>query len=264
MVLAGLLPNVMTAAFNFVYNMQRIQEDDPELYQRFWDVQWWINGIAFPVGIAAGIWMAMRTQRLLRSTFSEEAQQGATKVLFFGRFISLLLLALWIPAGLAFPIAVGWGHISGHSVGFYLHFFLSLALCGCGATAYPYFMITAMATHYFLPALVRRGVIRGPRRADFERVGWLNGVHYLAAAAVPMLGLLLIGLVLVFAETTQKWPLIAVSAGGLAWLGIVAALRRTIELDVAALSQLAVEEPRAGGRPSSRSSASHRRSSAVR
>jgi hypothetical protein len=196
-----------------------------------------------------------------------EALEGSTKVLFFGRFVSLLLLALWIPSGFAFPIAVGWGQLSGHSIGFYLHFFLSLALCGCAATAYPYFLITAMGTHYFLPGLVRNAVIPGPRRRDLERVAPLNNIHLGAAAAVPLLGVFLIAMVVVLAQdqqTQQKWPLIAVSAGGLVWLGIVMWLRRTIELDVAALSQIAVEEPRSGGRTSTRRSDSHRRSSAAR
>jgi hypothetical protein len=122
-----------------------------------------------------------------------------------------------------------------------------------------------MGTHYFLPGLIRSAIIPGPRRRDLERVAALNNIHLGAAAAVPMLGVLLIAMVLVLAEnqqTQQKWPLIAVSAGGLAWLGVVMWLRRTIELDVAALSQIAVEEPRGPGRTSSRSSASHRRSSA--
>jgi serine/threonine protein kinase len=264
-VLAGLIPNAMTAAFNFAYNMNRIKLDAPQLYQKFWDVQWWINGLAFPVGIAAGVWAALRTQRLLASSRADEAQAGSTQVLLFGRFISLLLLGLWIPSGIAFPIAVGWENLSGHSVGFYLHFFLSLALCGCAATAYPYFLITAMALHYFVPAIIRRGVIPGPRRCDLDRVAWLNGIHLVAAAAVPMLGILLMAVVGLPADRQEKWPLVAVSAGGLAWLSIVMGLKRLIDLDAAALRHIAVDEPRggaarrsSGGRAGSSTGRTHR------
>jgi serine/threonine protein kinase len=246
MVLAGLLPNIMTAAFNFVYNMMRIKKELPELYDQFWNVQWWINGAAFPAGIGAGIWMALRIQKLLKSSSQADVQEGSTQVLFFGRFVAWLLLALWIPSGIAFPIAIGWGHALSQPVGFYLHFFLSLMLCGCAATAYPYFMITAMATHYFIPALIRSSAIHGPRKRDLQQAAHFNAIFFGAAAAVPLLGVFLMALVVVFADT-QRWPLIAVSAGGLAWLVAVMWLRRTVELDSAALSQIAVDEPRSGG-----------------
>jgi serine/threonine protein kinase len=258
-VLAGLIPNIMTAAFNFIYNMGRIEKEFPkEMFDQFLFVQWWINGLAFGAGLAIGIWMAVRTHQLLQSHIPAEALEGSSRVLAFGRYVSLLILALWIPAGIAFPIAVGWGHAIDHPIGFYLHFFLSLALCGCAATAYPYFMITAMATHYFIPALVRASAIRGPRRRDLRAVARRNAVHFVAAAAVPMLGMLLIAMVVAFADTGQRWPLVAVSAGGLAWLMIVMWLRRTIDLDREALSQIAVEEPRGSASRAGQSSSQSR------
>jgi hypothetical protein len=266
-VLAGLIPNIMTAVFNFFYNQQRILHELPHLYAQFDRVQLWINGLAFPIGVVIGTQIALHTKRLVRSSSTPEALEGCGQILTFGKFVSLLLLALWVPSGLAFPIAVGWDELGGLPFTFYLHFFLSLALCGCAATAYPYFLITAMATHFLVPAIVRRGAIPGPRRRDLRRVADLNGVHFIAAAAVPMLGMLLIGLVLVLfrgeegqADNEQRWPLIAVSAGGLAWLAIVMWLRRIIDLDSAALSEIAVDESRGpGGRRSGsgRSSSGH-------
>jgi serine/threonine protein kinase len=250
-VLAGLLPNLMTAAFNFAYNAIRIRENYPKpVWDQFMDVQAWINGLAFPIGIVVGTWMAIRTRNLLVSADPAKALEGSSRVLLFGKFVSLLLLSLWVPSGLAFPIAIGPAIVEGHSIGFHLHFFLSLALCGCAATAYPYFLITAMSTHYFIPSLVRVGTIAGPRRRDLEKVDDLNRLHFWAATAVPMLGMFLIGLLIAFAPRDEKqptWALIAVSAGGLAWLMIVGWLRRTIELDSAALNEIAIDESRPRG-----------------
>ncbi len=245
-VLAALIPNLMTAVFNFYYNQLRIKDELPHLFAQFDRVQMWVNGLAFPIGIVIGTQGAMHCRRLINSSKPVEALEGSGRILTFGKFISVLLLALWVPSGLAFPIAVGWEELGGLPTTFYLHFFLSMLLCGCAVTAYPYFMITAMATHYFVPAIIRRGAITGPRRRDLRRVLELNGIHFVAAAAVPMVGMLLIGFILVFfpSETEQRWPLIAVSAGGLAWLGIVMSLRRTIELDAAALSEIAIDEVR--------------------
>jgi eukaryotic-like serine/threonine-protein kinase len=260
LVLAGLIPNVMTAAFNWAYNAIRIQENyDQAVWNQFMRVQWWINGLAFPIGIAIGTWMAARTRNLLMSTDPAKALEGSTRVLHFGKFISILLLSLWVPSGLAFPIAIGPAIIEGHSIGFHLHFFLSLALCGCAATAYPYFLITTMSTHYFIPSLIRAGTIAGPRRRDLEKVDDLNRLHFWAATAVPMLGVLLIAMLVAFAQPGEKqptWALIAISAGGLAWLMIVGWLRRIIELDSAALSEIAIDEPRGRGH-GHRSSGAH-------
>jgi hypothetical protein len=196
---------------------------------------------------------------LLTSSKPADALEGSTKVLLFGGFISLLLLALWIPSALAFPIAVGWIEIGNLPFTFHVHFFLSLALCGCAATAYPYFLITFMASHYFVPALVRSNAIRGPRRYDLMRVALLNQVHLYAAAAVPLLGALLIAIVLAMHEETKPWPLIVVSGGGLAGLAAVAWLRRLIELDLAALDHIAFDESRASAAMrSSHGRSSHR------
>jgi hypothetical protein len=130
-------------------------------------------------------------------------------------------------------------------------------------------LITAMATHYFVPAMMRNGAIAGPRRRDLKHVLKLNGIHLVAAAAVPMLGVLLVTIALFFAvsrDEEHRWPLIVVSAGGLAWLAIVMSLKRMIELDVAALDQVAIDEPRhgSGGRSSRGSAGSSRRSAAPR
>lgn len=255
-ILAGLIPNVMTAVFNFAYNERRIMHDFPEIHERFWKVQWWINGVAFPMGIAVGVWMALRTMKMIASNESSVALEGSRQVLLFGRFVSLMLLALWIPAGLAFPIAVGWGKLSELPGEFFPHFFFSLALCGCAATAYPYYLITSMATHYFVPGLIRSGSIPGPRRRDLLQVLRLNAIHFAAAAAVPLLGVLLMVLLMMLTDNVtpegitkelRVWPLLVVSAGGLAWLGVVAALKRMIELDVDALGGIAIEESRRGG-----------------
>ncbi|HMP05200.1 MAG TPA: serine/threonine-protein kinase [Lacipirellulaceae bacterium] len=260
-VLAGLIPNILMAGFNLAHNLTHIKREFPHLFDRFMVVQWWINALAFSTGIAAGVWMTLRTYRLLASRDPRDAMAGSTRALLFGGFVSLLLLSLWVPAGLAFPVAVGWGQLGGHALDFYLQFILSLALCGCAATAYPYFLITAMSVHYYVPALVRNGAIPGPRRADLDRVAWLNSIHFLAAAAVPLLGGLLLTLPMVLIEgeqPRQAWPLLVVLGGGLVGLGGVMALRRLIDVDMAALDHIAVDEARRGrSRASSYGRSSH-------
>ena len=133
-ILAGLIPNIITAVFNLVYNKIRF-ERDPELagmYGQFLKVVNWVNPIAFSIGIAIGTWAALKTFKLLTSGKPADALEGASRVLKFGQFVAIMLMVIWSASGIAFPISIG--EFGGHSVDFYLHFFLSLALCGIVAT----------------------------------------------------------------------------------------------------------------------------------
>lgn len=245
-ILAGLIPNIVTAWFNFKYNQSRFADPALEgLYDRFDHVQMWVNGIAFPFGVAVGTWAAMRVLRLLQSSTPGDAQEGSTKLLQFGQVVAILLLVIWSFSGIAFPIAIG--ELGAHSISFYLHFFLSLALCGIVATTYPYMLITALAVRYFIPALVRYGVIAGPRSRDLQQTTRRNKIFLMTSILVPMLG---IWLVVAFRGSDpegREWALLAVSGGGAAGFLAMIALERMINIDLAALDHIALDEPRGGG-----------------
>jgi serine/threonine protein kinase len=264
-VLAGLIPNIFTAVFNWSYNKFRFENDREleGLFDKFQTVVNWVNPIAFSIGIAVGTWAALKTFRLLQSDKPAETLEGTSRVLRFGQFVAIMLVAIWSASGIAFPISIG--ELGEHSLDFYLHFFLSLALCGIVATTYPYMLITALAVRYFVPALVRNGVIPGPRRVDLLQTARRNKFFLMTSILVPMLG---IWLVVAFVKSdgsndgmrVQKdWALLAVSGGGAAGFLIMIALERLIGLDLAALGHIAVDEPRGGG--STRSSQGNSRAS---
>jgi serine/threonine protein kinase len=257
-VIAGLLPNIATAAFNFLYNLRRIEGLGVQaLVDRFWDVQGWLNFLAFASGIVVGAWIAVRALRLLKQNATPATAETSGEVLLFGRFVSMLVLALWTVSGIAFPILVGPAAVEGRSMSFVMHFFASLAVCGCAAMAYPYFLITAMSTHYFLPAMVRRGALSGPTPADLERVAWYNRLHLALAALVPLLGVML---ATAFTEQISvPWAMPVASGGGLLMLLVVGYLWRVIDLDTEALGHLSLEQARSGGSVR-KSRGSHRRS----
>ena len=110
--------------------------------------------------------------------------------------------------------------------------------------AYPYFFITAMSTHYFLPAMVRRGLVAGPTLEDLDRVSWYNRVYLALAALVPSLGVL----IAVSFSAPDPWALRTATGGGLAMLLVVGYLWRIIDLDTAALEHLALDERRRGSK----------------
>jgi serine/threonine protein kinase len=232
-VLAGLVPNALVAAFNFRYNRERLLRETPELMERFDDVQLVINVAAFATGIGLGAWLAADAWRKVRADDPARRRAGGRRVLMFGGIASLLLLAIWTVSGAAFPLAIDWGRPEQRDWGFFVHFFLSLALCGFAATAYPYFLITWLAVRLFVPALVRSGALAGPEPGDVARVGRANRLHLALAALVPMLGVLLT----VAFGVQQERVLLVVSGAGLVGFGAVWLLERTIDADVAALAQ---------------------------
>jgi serine/threonine protein kinase len=257
LIFAGLIPNLFTAAFNFIYNYQRIVNTGNEaLIDRFNEVQFWINMLAFSLGLGIGTWAALRAFRLFKTSAVAKDPEQSRQVLFFGRFITVLVLIIWVVSGIAFPVAVAWGQDIDDIVGFYMHFFLSLAICGAASTSYPYFFDTAMAVHYFMPKLIRERIIPGPKRKDLKTVSRLNRLFLAIAFSVPLLGVLLVTLVSGQTQSENpKWVLIAVSGGGLLGVAIMLWLERLIALDVEALNHIAVDEPRASGaRGSTRSS----------
>jgi serine/threonine protein kinase len=193
-VIAGLVPNALTARFNLLYNRSRLAERWPQLSAKFEDTQLVINLIAFTIGIVGGAWMTVRAVKFVKRKFEEPLPDGSGRILAFSLRVSALVLTLWTTCGLVFPVVVAWNHDVTVGAGFYLHFFLSLALCGFAATAYPYFLITSGLVHYFIPAMIRNGGIAGPRRRDLERVKVFNRLHMLLAGLVPLLGVFLIAL----------------------------------------------------------------------
>lgn len=244
-VLAGLIPNALAGKFNYDYNNEAIIEPLTQLTEsfaeRFHRVQLIVNGIAFPLGIAIGLWAAWRTLRLLREESSpEQTAEGGHHVLMFGRFVSHFALIMWTVSGLVFPLAIGWGHNVPETLSFYIHFFISLALCGFAAVAYPYFLLTTLATRFFVPALVRNQRFNGPRWRDLQTLRKLNKLHLILTALVPMLGMLLI----TAASDQQKWALLVASGLGSAGFVLMFALERYIDRTLDGLSRIAVDAPR--------------------
>lgn len=244
-VVTGLIPNALAGWFNYTYNNQTIivplTEQIESFAERFHNVQLTVNLIAFPLGIVIGVIAAWKTLKMLRSGKDEpDAAEAGSRVLMFGRFVSLFALAMWTVSGLVFPIAIGWGNDVPGAASFYVHFFLSLALCGFAAVAYPYFVLTLLATRFFVPAMVRNNLYPGPRWHDLQKLRKLNTRYLVLTVMVPILGIVL---ALSF-DTGPKWALILVTCvGGIGFLAMQW-LERYIDQTIVGLERIAIDAPR--------------------
>ena len=241
-VIAGLAPNALAGLFNLTYNRNRIEAFSPHLLPWFETVQLWINAIAFPVGALVGVWLVRQIAALLDREKPQASSQGGQQVLFFGWFISRLTLVLWSVSGLMFPVLMNMGEPIDGVLGFYSHFFMSLALCGIAAAVFPYFLLTALALRIYFPAIIRNGMVRGPRWHDLKNLKRLNLLHLALSAVVPMLGVLLVSA----AGTNERATLMIVSGVGILGFAGMFALERYIDRNLDALEKVALETPRGG------------------
>ncbi|MFV2068952.1 MAG: serine/threonine-protein kinase [Pirellulales bacterium] len=271
-----LIPNILAALFNLVYNYRAIIDNlTPEAQKLFWTTQTWINAIAFPVGIAICVGFTRSRLRGLRGTrksprasshrqeanrqddgfraarpaplpeeplpeepLPEEPPPGGGGVLLLGRCIALVALTLWVVSGIAYPVSMNLGLREGVTADIYVHFAGSLALCGLLAATYPYFLVTFVSVRWLFPAFIRGGIYSAPCQRDLDTVRMLNGLFTVLSALVPLLSILLIVLLRNEQRSEQQWALIVMSATGLIGFGGVFLLQRVIDQDLRALEVL--------------------------
>ncbi len=242
--LLTLLPSVFAAVFNLFYNRQQIIRYLQGAEHTFDLIQAVINAIAFPVGISLTIYLAHRAVSEMRLASRDDPPAGGQSLLRLGHVMGRLALSLWLISGLAYPVSLHVLVPSSITWGVYVHFALSLALCGVLAGTYPYFFVTLLGLRVFLPEMIRRDIIRGPRLEDIDWLRRLNRIYLVMTALVPLLAILLILVTSPNGDTAlllaRRWLIIA-SATGLLGFGFMYFLHRVIDEDLLALRTLSPE-----------------------
>ena len=193
----GLIPNLLAAIFNFVYVAGQVVERYSGLWPIFYRSAIWVNGGFFSIGLAIAFRMILRHSSELQriETGALRPAAGYQFPWELGHRIAVLSGWLWLVAGLVFPMILIFRY---QSFGWLdaLHFFASLAICGGVAMVYPFFCMTLLDLVVYYPRVCRRlgngaGIARwGPKLRKRARV------YLLAAAAIPLLALLLLGVAL--------------------------------------------------------------------
>ncbi|HVS39777.1 MAG TPA: serine/threonine-protein kinase [Gemmataceae bacterium] len=233
--LAAIVPNALGAIFNIVYNRSEIIAHIPGAESVFWYVQAGINAVAFPLGVVLLGRAALPTTRAARTvakTSNNDDLQAVARrrSLVLGDVAAGVSLAEWVAAGVAFPstmIAL----LGPRPPEFFLHFFVSLGLCGLMAAVYPFFGIAFIVVRVLLPALLQRRSPDAAERAAMERLSRRTGLYLLLAAAAPMLT------VAAWAAlgSENRTELAILSGVGVAGCAAAFALSRAIQGDVEAL-----------------------------
>ncbi|MEK6237048.1 MAG: protein kinase, partial [Planctomycetales bacterium] len=243
--LTALIPNVLAAIFNFAYNQEEIVKQlqkagDPLIEAAFWNTQSVINSIAFPVGLAvlaALAWplgVGLRNVRLKQSLSDEDRRALRRLCLNIGHYAAAIGIVEWIIAGVAYPITL---HALGARMPLdgYLHFIISLTICGLIAAAYPFFFATFLGIRACYPAVVAGPAGTDDELNDLKRLAGSTLVYLIVAACVPMLAVTLLAL----AGLQNQLALFVLGAVGFAGFLLLARLYQVIQADLSALEFVA-------------------------
>lgn len=243
--LLAIVPNVLGSLFNISYNQAEIMDHWPASKPQFEELIPVVNGVFFPLGLFV-LWLWVRPAlRGVAAARSSPPPGGAGRqaCLRLGARTATVCVACWVVAGLVWPTALHYRAVEPppHGAGTYVHFLLSLAVCGLIAAAYPYFLVTFLAVRALYPACLGPAGPVGGDGAALARVGRELGHFRMVAAAVPLLAVALL------ASGGAPSPSAVAVLGGAGLAGTLFAfvLEGRIRADLAALT----EGPAAAGTP---------------
>ena len=230
------IPNVIGAFFNCMYNLGEIKASMPDAEPTFWRIMSIINMITFPTGMLSG---AVLTRSVTRATrmheqaklSTSELQERRRQCLQLGNLAVNVGLTLWLIAAPAYPILL---HLFRGTVpaSIYAHFVVSLTLCGLIAAAYPFFGVSLIALRSFYPSLVQWDTMSKAELPALRQLGRNLWFYLVLAASVPMLAVLILVL---FTDYERRFALVALAAGGTIGFGTAVSAFRLVQQDLQVL-----------------------------
>lgn len=237
------VPNVLASWYNIQLNqsliIDRLAAADQE---KFFTVGLINNLISFP--LAAVLLIALGRRPLTVSFRLARGREYSARTLAKARRDTLLLgdwavlvpFAMWIVAGVAWPLALA---ASGVSLppGTFLHFFAAQVVCAAIALAYPFFPAMLFAVRVVYPQLLVRGGVGPGDERQLRKLAQRGNFYLGVAASVPLLGVAGatfvdaadLGLVIV--------PVRLLSVGGILAFVVTYRLFRWLEADLLALAR---------------------------
>ncbi|MBX3419954.1 MAG: serine/threonine protein kinase [Pirellulaceae bacterium] len=188
--------NGPAGALNYSYNEQAIISKFERLLPFFAASSTLLNIIAFSTGGILLVCFCWKVRQALQRASQNLAARDSDIdwVWKFGHRAAVISGGMWLVFGLIFPITMqlyqpdfGWGD--------FMHFFMSLAVCGGMALIYPFFGVSLLTTLVYYPQIISPTM----RDASFEiRAEWLRrraSVYLVLSAVVPLIALGLLTMV---------------------------------------------------------------------
>jgi len=229
------IPNLIGAIFNFLYNHGEIQTSMPTAEPTFMRIMSIINMITFPTGILSARWLAGSVTRATRTDeqarlSAAELQERRRRCLQLGNVAAVVGLTLWLIAAPAYPVLL---HLLRGEVPatIYGHFVASLTLCGLIAAAYPFFGVSLLAVRCLYPSLVHWDTMSKEELPALKQLARYLWIHLILAASVPMLSVMILAL----SGLDRRFALVALAAGGTIGFATAVSAFRLVQQDLQVL-----------------------------
>ncbi|MEX2142326.1 MAG: serine/threonine-protein kinase [Pirellulales bacterium] len=248
-VAVGVLANGVFSLLNIYFNVQAVFEKEQilrdNIYEMFWNrMMPVVNGSAYPVGIALGLflcWPVVRAVRQrangLRSAAAANGEALAAarvRSLWIADYLSWMTIGLWSVSGVIFA---WWISIEVQALGkqvprnLYAHFIPSQVFWGLITSLQVFFLTNVLALRAFLPALLDLGRNAGDDVSRLLALQQRSGWYFAVAISTPFVALLML------ATDSDYWPQVGTIAGvGFACSMGALYLNRLIRRDLEALA----------------------------
>jgi eukaryotic-like serine/threonine-protein kinase len=248
---AALVPNVLASVFNAFYNKAAIVENWSQEAERVFQlIVPVVNGIFFPLGTVV-FFLAVRptTWRPGRAETSDQLAWRRSRCLRLGTMAAAVCVGCWLAAGIVWPMALRlFAGAPPQGAQAYVHFLVSLAVCGLMAAAYPYFLVTYMAVRVLYPAHLGLDGSAATDVPALRRVGRELSFYWAVVNAVPLVAVAPVAM-LVYEQVKPQGAsdqlrlyviaLAVLSATGVIGTFVAWLLQGRIRADLAALSEAA-------------------------
>ena len=246
-ILATVIPNLITAVFNFQYNRGEILSAMPDADPMFMRIQTVVNLVAFPAGILSAFWLIRRVADATRVSDARKLSSDSIaglrqRCLQLGNLAAAVGLTLWIIAAPIYPLAL---HLTRGNVPttIYGHFLASLTLCGLTAAAYPFFAVSLIALRCLYPLLVQWSAISAAELPNLRKLSQSAWLHLFLAAAVPMLAVMILALT----GLNRRFALVVLAVSGTVGFAVATTAFRLVQNDLQVLTRL-IERTKTGRR----------------
>jgi serine/threonine protein kinase len=236
----NLPPFVLASAYNFYYNRDefiRKQTESPEVLNAFWTMFYPVNFLLFPLGMFLVLYYGWPVGQTIRNVArgepvpDEQLRMARQRSLNLGHWIAGVGLALWVAAGVAFPVGI---HLLAGDFPWqgYRHFFLSMLLCGLISCCFPFLATTWLCVRVFFPALLASSSPDPGEQRQLIALSKQAGVYLVATVIVPLLAMLLL---IISGSDSQKYTVTLIAASVVGFIAAYLTYHR-IRDDLAALT----------------------------
>jgi len=161
----------------------------------------------------------------------QRLREARRRAMRLGHWVAGVGLTLWLVAGITFPIGM---HMLAKTFPMrgYIHFPLSMLMCGLISFCFPFLATTWLSVRVFLPALLASSAPEADEQRQLLALARQAGYYVVVAAVVPMLASLLL---VMSGREVRVFTIVLIVAGIAGFIAAYVTYQR-IRDDLAALS----------------------------